>query len=190
MIICKKLYFLIIENIKDIDLRKIKKRKKFSIIYRVNDKIDKIEDLTRFRNKCRAKQITFYVANNLDLAILLKSDGIYLSAKNQSFKVLNLNKLNLKIIGSAHNQKEIYLKVKQGCGYIFLSRLFNVSYKPEMDYLGINKFNNYSINHYKKLIPLGGINIITLNKLKSIKSEGLAILTEIKKKPAIISRLF
>ena len=52
MIICKKLYFLIIENIKDIDLRKIKK-KKFSIIYRVNDKIDKIEDLTRFRNKCR-----------------------------------------------------------------------------------------------------------------------------------------
>ena len=96
MIICKKLYFLIIENIKDIDLRKIKKRKKFSIIYRVNDKIDKIEDLTRFRNKCRAKQITFYVANNLDLAILLKSDGVYLSAKNRSFKVLNLNKLLLK----------------------------------------------------------------------------------------------
>ena len=88
---------------------------------------------------------------------------------------LNLNKLNLKIIGSAHNQKEIYLKVKQGCEYIFLSRLFKVSYKPEMNYLGINKFNNYSINRYKKLVPLGGINMNSLNKLKSIRSEGLAI---------------
>ena len=50
-----------------------------------------------------------------------------------------------------------------------------------MNYLGINKFNNYSINRYKKLVPLGGINMNSLNKLKSIRSEGLAILTEVKK---------
>ena len=59
-----------------------------------------------------------------------------------------------------------------------------------MNYLGINKFNNYSINLYKKLVPLGGINMNSLNKLKFIRSEGLAILSEVKKKPAIISRLF
>ena len=36
----KKKYFLIIENIKDIDLKNIKKRNKFIIIYRNNKKIE------------------------------------------------------------------------------------------------------------------------------------------------------
>ena len=58
-----------------------------------------------------------------------------------------------------------------------------------MGYLGINKFNNY-YNFFKKIIPLGGINLFNLNKLKLIKSEGLAIMTEAKKKPAILRRLF
>ena len=41
MFILKKKYFLIIENIKDIDLKNIKIRNKFSIIYRNKKKIDK-----------------------------------------------------------------------------------------------------------------------------------------------------
>ena len=42
----------------------------------------------------------------------------------------------------------------------------------------------------KELIPLGGIKLVNLNKVKLIKSEGIAIMSEIKKKPAIFSRLF
>ena len=42
----------------------------------------------------------------------------------------------------------------------------------------------------KKLIPLGGIKLINLNKVKLVKSEGVAIMSEVKKKPAISSRLF
>ena len=55
MFILKNKYFLIIENIKDIDLKNIKKRNKFSIIYRNNKKPENIIDLLRFRKICNLK---------------------------------------------------------------------------------------------------------------------------------------
>ena len=59
-----------------------------------------------------------------------------------------------------------------------------------MNYLGVNKFNYLSTNTGKKIIPLGGINSGNLNKLKLIKCDAFAVMSEIKKKPAIIGRLF
>ena len=56
-------------------------------------------------------------------------------------------------------------------------------------FLGVIKFNKYLINN-KDLIPLGGINSNNLNKLKQLNCQSIAILSEIKKKPAIIRRLF
>ena len=187
----KKKYFLIIETIKDIDLRKIKKHNKFIIIYRNQGKKVNIVDLLNFRKKCKLKSIKFFVANNINLSVLLKSDGIYLSAYNKSYKSLNLKSNKYSIIGSAHNSKEIYTKKKQGCSQILMSRLFLVDYKNTQNYMGLNKFNNHTINNSKILVPLGGIKLRNINKLKIVNSDGFAILSEIKKKPAnIISRLF
>ena len=189
MFIVKKKYFLIIENIKDIDLKNIKIRNKFSIIYRNKKKIDKFGDLFEFRQKCKLKGIKFYIANKIDLAILLKCDGIYLSSFNRDLKFLKYKNLNFKIIGSAHNYKEVALKIKQGCSFILLSKLFLVNYDKKAPFLGVIKFNNLkSISKF--LIPLGGINSQNLNELKNVYSEGFAILSELKKKPAIIRRLF
>ena len=186
----KNKYFLLIENIKDIDLKNIKIRNKFSIIYRNNKKIDDLGKLLKFRNECKLKAIKFYVANNYSLASFLNSDGIYLSSYNKSFISLNYKKLNFEIIGSAHNFKEISMKIKQGCTFILLSKLFLVNYDINAPYLGVVKFNNLS-RISKRLIPLGGISLENLNNLRNIKSEGLALLSEVKKKPAkIINRLF
>ena len=190
MFILKKKYYLIIENIKDINLKNIKKRNKFVIIYRNQKKTQKISDLLKFRLQCRLKSIGFYVANNLKLALHLKSDGIYLSSYNQSLISLFVRKLNFKIIGSAHSFKEINLKVKQGCELILLSKLFLVSYDKKAPFLGVVKFNNLS-KFNRKLVPLGGINQETLGKMNMVNSNGLALMSEIKKKPAkIFSRLF
>jgi thiamine-phosphate pyrophosphorylase len=187
----KKNYFLIIESIKDINLSNIKRYNKFKIIYR-NLKIkDKFDDLMKFRKECKLKSIEFYIANNRRLSVLLKADGIYLSSYNKTFKSLFLKRSNFKIIGSAHTLSEISLKLKQGCDYILLSKLFYVDYDEKAPFLGTTKFNEYSNKIYKKLIPLGGIKTTNLNKLKCVNCEGFAILSEIKKKPAkIISRLF
>jgi thiamine monophosphate synthase len=189
MFIIKNKYFLIIENIKDIDLENIKIRNKFFIIYRNNNKIDKLSNLLRFRQKCRSKSIKFFIANSIKLAISLNSDGIYLSSFNKNLKFLNYKKKKFEIIGSAHNYKEISDKIKQGCTSILFSKLFLVDYNKKSPHLGIIKFNNF-LKLVKQLIPLGGIKSHNLNQLKNVSSEGFALLSEVKKKPAkIFSRL-
>ena len=191
MFIIKKKYFLIIENINDINLSDIKRYNKFLIIYRNNKNIINIEDLLNFRKKCRLKLIKFFVANDLKLAIKLKADGIYLSSKNNDFKPLNIKKNDFDIMGSAHNLKEINLKDKQNCKYILLSKLFTVDYDKNSPTLGLIKFNKYAQYRKNKLIPLGGIKLSNLNSLRFVISEGFAVLSELKKKPVkIINRLF
>ena len=186
----KKRYYFIIESIKDINLRNIKKRNKFTIVYRNKNNKEDITKLIKFRNKCRLKSIQFYVANSAEIAISLKADGIYLSSHNKSFRPLSLKKSNFHIIGSAHSKKEISIKIKQGCNIVFLSKLFRVSYSKNAPYLGVIKFNNF-LKFNANLIPLGGINHDNLNSLKMIKCEGIVIMSAIKKKPTnIISRLF
>ncbi len=189
MFIIKNKYFLIIENIKDIDLKNIKIRNKFFIIYRNYKKVNEIDELLRFRLKCKSKSIKFYVANDMKLAKILDSDGIYLSSFNKKLKFLSYKKKNFGVIGSANNFKEIYCKIKQGCTFILLSKLFLVNYDKKSPYLGVVKFNSFS-KISKKLIPLGGIKRQNLNNLNNISCDGFALLSEIKKKPAITNRLF
>ena len=180
MITKKFKYFLLIESIKDIDLKNIKIRNKFSVIYRNYNKIDNLNDLSKFRQQCKLKAIKFYVANNNTLAVSLNSDGIYLSSYNKKLNVLSYKKRRYEIIGSAHNFKEIVLKKKQGCSFIFLSKLFTVDYDKKAPYLGVVKFNNF-LKISKNLIPLGGIKPENLNNLKNVSCKGFAILSEVKK---------
>ena len=190
MFIIKNKYFLIVESIKDINLKNLKKRNKFFIIYRNNKINDNLKDLLGFRQTCKSRAIKFYVANDIKLAILLKSDGIYLSASNRELKFLNFKKRNFDIIGSAHNFKEVFYKIKQGCSFVLLSKLFLVDYDRRSPCLGVVKFNKFT-RFSKILIPLGGIKINNLNHLNNIFCDGVALLSEIKKKPAnIINRLF
>jgi len=98
--------------------------------------------------------------------------------------------MNFKIIGSAHSYKEISMKIKQWCAKILFSKLFLVDYDKRSKFIGIVKFNNL-LKYHKILIPLGGINQRNLVSTKTINSEGLALMSEVKKKPAkILSRLF
>ena len=68
----------------------------------------------------------------------------------------------------------------QGCKYIVVSKLFKVDYNPRSRFLDIIKFNNLILNN-KNIVPLGGIKINSLNKLRIVRSDGFAIMSEIKK---------
>ena len=126
------------------------------------------------------------MANNYGLAKDCKADGLYLSSYNKK-KFLTYG---YDLIGSAHNFKEIYEKIKQGCNTVILSRLFKTSYNNKKNYMGILKFNLISKNYLIKLIPLGGINNENLLKLNMVDSKGFCLFSAIKKKPAISNRLF
>ena len=81
-------------------------------------------------------------------------DGSYIPAFNKSLKHLAYSfKKNFKIIGSAHNLKEIRIKEKQKTQKIFLSSLF----KKNKNFLGINKFKSLSKLTNQKIVILGGI---------------------------------
>jgi len=186
MFIIKNNYYLYIENTLSINLDRIKKNKKISIIYRNNGSEENLSKLVKFRKKCRIKNFKFYIANNSKLAKKCMADGMYLSSYNK----IIYPKYSLNLIGSAHNFKEIYEKTKQGCTTIILSRLFKTSYKNKRGNLGVIKFNLITKNYLISLIPLGGINSFNLLKLNIVNSNGLALLSEIKKKPTISRRLF
>ena len=123
--------------------------------------------------------------------VFLKADGLYISAHNKDLSLSGLKNKNFRLIGSVHNLKELNLKKMQGCSNLIFSRLFETNYKFKKGYLGIVKFNLFKLFNKLDLIPLGGINVKNLNKLKSSGFTAFAMLSEVKKKPTkIFSRLF
>ena len=191
MFIVKNKYYIYIDNLSSINLKNIKQGWKFCLIYRnYRDKID-VEKLKIFAKKCKKKNIKFFVSNNLFLALKIRADGVYLPSFNKNYIRINSASLkNFQIIGSAHNLREISLKTKQGCKEIILSRLFKTNYKNKKTYYDTNKFNLLVRNFKTSFIALGGIRSNNLMKLQIVKCSGIAILSEAKKKPAIIRRLF
>ena len=185
----KKEYFYIISNINDINLNYIKRYNKFNIIYRNQNNVFNFHKLKNFRDKCKLKKIKFFISNNARVAFLLKADGIYLSSYNKNLSYLKFINHGFCLIGGAHNFREIYQKKNQGCHKIIVSKLFKVDNKPAGKVYDIVKFNNFRYFH-KNIIPLGGIKSHNLNKLKMLSSEGFTLMSEIKKKPTISSRLF
>ncbi len=112
--------------------------KQTCIIYRnYSSKIIDRTLLLRIKKYCKKKAIKFYLSNDIKLAIKLNLDGVYIPAFNNSLNHLAYTfKKNFKIIGSAHNLKEIRTKENQNVEKIFLSSLF----KQNKNYLGINRF--------------------------------------------------
>ena len=158
----------------------LKLDKKINIIFR-NYKIKNIDsEIKKTKNLCKSTNRKIFVAGNLKIALKYRLNGLYIPAFHikQNYANLNLTK-DFKIIGSAHNIKEVKIKEKQGCTNIFISPLFH---NPKNNFfLGIIKFNLINLLTNVKTIALGGINQNNIKLLKSTKVEGYASITWIKK---------
>ena len=191
MFIKKNKYYIYIENLSSINLQLVKNRGKFNLIYRNNIKKERFSEIIAFRKLCKKKNIKFFVANDLANALRFNASGIYLSSYNKQF--INAGKTlreNFEIIGSAHNFREINIKRRQGCKTVILSRLFKTDYKNKSTFLHTTRFNLMTKNLLKNFVALGGIRSKNLMKINILNCEGIALLSEVKKKPAIIRRLF
>jgi len=154
------------------------------IIYR-NYKDKRNENqLIKIANACKKSRFKLFISNNLKLVYKVKADGIYIPAFNKEKRFLNLEKRNIIILGSAHNQKEIQNKISQKCKAIFLSPVFYVPKSKK--FLNLYKFNYLSHTNKVKILALGGINEINISKLKLLLAMGFGGITLFKKKPALL----
>ena len=149
-----------------------KQDKQTAIIYRnyKSEIIDKLLIL-KIKKYCKFRKVKFYLSNDVKLALKLDLDGAYIPSFNKSTQHLAFSlKKNFKIIGSAHNIKEIKIKELQNVKSIFISSLF----KKNKNYLGINKFKLISNLTNKKVVALGGISKKNINRLRLLNNSEFA----------------
>ena len=146
--------------------------KNISFIWRNKDKETHLKTLTKLRDFCKENHRKFYISNDIKLAIRVKADGVYIPStnKNLNFKSIKFKK-EFKILGSAHNFKEVKIKELQDVDEIFLSPLFKSKKNPQ---LNIYKYLNLRKVTFMKDVSLGGINNRNIKKLKLIKPFGFA----------------
>jgi len=152
------------------------------IVYRNYNGENRENQLIKIARGCKENRYQLFVSNDKKLAYKYKADGIYIPSFNKTKKFLNLEKKNIKLIGSAHSQKEIQKKIEQSCKAIFLSPLFYV--KKSKRYLNLYKFNNLALINKTNILALGGITETNILKLKLLYIAGFGGISFFKKKPA------
>ena len=175
-----KFYFFT-NTLDEIITKNIKNFKKLSFIYKSNS-INDINhtNINTIKSFCRKNRIPFFISDNFKLAKKYGADGIFLSSSYKKIGNIILKKKNFKIIGSAHNQLEYFLKKKQLCEMILLSPLFyNKKYSQNM-ILNVCKFNLIYMDWKKKICALGGINLNNLKKLNMTRSSAAAFISLMK----------
>ena len=148
-------------------------QKNIAIIYRNYNKIINKDEIIKIKTLCKKTKRKFYLANDAKTALKLNLDGVYIPSFNKELKINNfVKKKNFKVLGSAHNIKEIRQKELQKVNCIFLSPIFKT--KKTNKFLGIQKFNKLANYTKKKIICLGGIKKNNLNKIKLLNTFGFS----------------
>ena len=165
-----------------------KKNTNIGIIYRNYNDRRRENELVKIAKACKKSRFQLFVSNDTKLALKFKADGIYIPSFNKTKKFSNLEKKNMIILGSAHNQKEIQTKKLQNCTAVFLSPTFYV--KKSKKFLDLYKFNYLSHINNINILALGGITKKNIRKLKLLHTSGFGGIQMFKKKPAFKRPVF
>ena len=153
------------------------------VVYRNYNDSKRETELIKIAKACKKKRYQLFVSNDIKLALKVRADGIYIPSFNKTKKFLNLEKKNLTILGSAHNQKEIHEKISQKCQAIFLSPIFYI--KKSTNFLNIYRFNYLSRSNKVNILALGGISERNVHKLKLLHIKGFGGIRMFKKKTGL-----
>ena len=128
---------------------KIRKNKHINLIVNIKDEKKRTEVIKKnIYNK-------LYIANNFKYLRYKAVNGIYISSYNKTIYPPKIKK-NQIIIGSAHNIKEIFEKIRAGCSVVFLSPVYQTTKLTKRNW-GIVKFLLIAQLFSIKIYPLGGI---------------------------------
>ena len=159
------------------------KNHNIGVIYRNYKDREREKQLVKIAKACKKSGYQLFVSNDHKLALKVKANGIYIPSFNKTKNFSNLEKKNITILGSAHNQKEIQRKISQNCCAIFLSPVFNV--EKSKRFLGLYKFNYLSRMNKINILALGGISENNIRKLKLLYIKGFGGISIFKKKTGL-----
>jgi thiamine monophosphate synthase len=165
--------FFFLEKIDPQILKNILKFKNISVIYN-QEKINNV-DLNKIKLILKKNNIPLYIKNNVKLAIQFNLDGVYLSSDNKKIIYQTNKKINFKVIGHCHNQKEFFFKRKQLCDILIVSPLFYNDKYSKNQILNILKFNLLTKDWPNPICALGGINLSNMKKVKLTKSNYVGV---------------
>ena len=128
-------FYHFIDNLNIKNIQKLDKN--IALIYRNYKKKPKKNEVLKFKINCKKKKIKFLVSNYEDIVNKYNLDGFYIPSFNKQINYCRAFSLpkSFKILGSAHNIKEIIVKQKQLCNEVFLSPVFKVLKTKK--YLGV-----------------------------------------------------
>jgi thiamine-phosphate pyrophosphorylase len=179
--------YVFLDKINDIIKKNLLKFEDITIIVDI-DKKELLENELSIIKFAKINKIPFLFKNNYQKCTKYKANGIFLDSKNTSVIRPVLFKKDFKVIGSAHNQREYFIKLKQKCKLVMLSPIFYNEKYSKNNILNIHRFNQITLNWKTDVCALGGINLGSLKKIKLTKARSIAfkkLIFDLKiKKPA------
>tara|TARA_B100000886_G_C20277410_1_gene429666 strand:- start:124 stop:687 length:564 start_codon:yes stop_codon:yes gene_type:complete len=154
--------------------------KNISFIWRNKDKENSLKNLIKLRNFCKKHQRKLYISNDIKLANKINADGLYISSSNKNLIIASSSfRKDFKILGSAHNLKEIKMKELQGVNEVFLSPIFKEKYNEKLE-----MFRYLNLRNLTKMkdIALGGISQKNIKRFNLIRPFGFASISFFEKK--------
>ena len=167
--------YIFIDQLNEKIKKNIIKLKRAHLIYSLKSNKDEIyKEFLQIINFTKKNKIPLYLLDNYKIAIKYKLDGIFLTSSNKRILPISI-KNKLKIIGSAHNQREYFIKKNQSCEMISLSPLFYNNKYSVNKILQPLKFNLIANNWNIKLCALGGILETNIKKIQLTKASAIGI---------------
>ena len=131
---------------------------------------------------CKNYHIPFFILNDIKIAKQLNASGIFISATNKKIGLSLFNSIKFKLIGSAHNQLEYFIKKRQSCKTIMLSPIFYNKKYSVNKILNPIKFNLMSLDWKVDLCALGGLSEENIGKIKMTKAQTVGIKSLVNKR--------
>ena len=114
-------YYVFLDKIDNQIKRNLLKFNNINIIINIqpNDK-DNLNTLLNIIKFSKKNKIPFLLKNSFQKCVQYKANGVFIDSNNKTQIKPSLLKKEFQIIGSVHNQREYFRKLKQNCYTIVL----------------------------------------------------------------------
>lgn len=131
---------------------------------------------TKLRKACRKAQVLFLVAGNFQLGTQLKADGLHLPswALKQGYDWRRQLNPGWTVSGAVHSTSELLMAQRLEIDFAIVSPVFSTKSHPDAKSLGTIGLARLKQQTTLPVYALGGMNIKTSARLRSIGIDGYA----------------